>query len=444
MANKKNGILDSRFLEDGKIQLYRRYSERGNEMKVWQARFKFPKLSAVRVSTGHKNFRDAERWARNELFHMQARYESGLPLRPKVFSDVYTEYLKYQKTAFENGTISISKLDRIEATFENYLKKFFEKSLITEINDDQINSYLAERINNYGLKGNAQNLEGRKPANATVNIENTVLREILRYAHRNGYIVKMPNIPTYAQNERRQDFSDDEWKFIVSELGKEVTELKVRAENKLVLKHAYKYRLMLKTLVQLIGYSGVRAGRESNQNLRWNDIKVVVRDGDKFTRFPISTTKNKDYPADDIAHLEIQIQFPKYRTPPRNAIALHWLESPLRAWRIETDFPNETDYVFAHQNEGMNGEPGASVQALKKQFKEFLKKHNLLLDSNGKNRTLTSARHFFATQRLLYSEVGVYLLADSMGTSVRMIEKHYGHVAPSKFAEKLADVSAFD
>jgi hypothetical protein len=444
MANKKNGILDSRFLEDGKIQLYRRYSDRGNEMKVWQARFKFPKLSAVRVSTGHKNFRDAERWARNKLFHMQARFESGLPLRPKLFSDVYSEYLIDQKTAFENGTLSLSKLDRIEATFENYLKKFFEKSLITEIDDEQINSYLAERVNNYGLSGRAQNLDGRKPANATVNIENTVLREILRYAHRNGFIVRVPNIPTYAQNERRQDFSTDEWEFIVSELGNEVAELKARAEEKLVQKHAYKYRLMLKTLVQLIGYSGVRAGRESNQNLRWSDIKVVVPNGSKKSRFPISPIKNREYSASQVAHLEIQVRFPKFRTPPRNAIALPWLESALRAWRAETDYPEETDYVFAHQKEGMNGEPGAPVQALKKQFKEFLKRHNLLLDINGRNRTLTSARHFFATQRLLHSEVGVYLLADSMGTSVRMIEKHYGHVAPSKFAEKLADVSAFD
>ncbi len=41
-----------------------------------------------------------------------------------------------------------------------------------------------------------------------------------------------------------------------------------------------------------------------------------------------------------------------------------------------------------------------------------------------------SLRHTYATFALLYGRVSVYTLAVNMGTSVDMIEKHYGHVKP--------------
>ncbi len=41
-----------------------------------------------------------------------------------------------------------------------------------------------------------------------------------------------------------------------------------------------------------------------------------------------------------------------------------------------------------------------------------------------------------ATQRLLKG-ISVYTLAENMGTSVAMIEKHYGHLKPEMAADEL-------
>ena len=45
----------------------------------------------------------------------------------------------------------------------------------------------------------------------------------------------------------------------------------------------------------------------------------------------------------------------------------------------------------------------------------------------GKHRTLYSLRHMYATFRLS-EEVSLFLLARQMGTSVEMLEQHYGQV----------------
>ena len=42
-----------------------------------------------------------------------------------------------------------------------------------------------------------------------------------------------------------------------------------------------------------------------------------------------------------------------------------------------------------------------------------------------------------ATFRLIYGRVPVYTLKENMGTSVEMIERHYGHLTPTLAAAEL-------
>ena len=54
----------------------------------------------------------------------------------------------------------------------------------------------------------------------------------------------------------------------------------------------------------------------------------------------------------------------------------------------------------------------------------------------GKGRDAYCLRHYYATERLT-SGVPIYTLAKNMGTSVQMIERHYGHLAPEMAADVL-------
>jgi len=64
---------------------------------------------------------------------------------------------------------------------------------------------------------------------------------------------------------------------------------------------------------------------------------------------------------------------------------------------------------------------------------------DLLIDKyTGKKRTLYSLRHFYATHELTKGNVTAYQLAEHMGTSVAMLQAHYGHLDLLKLADKFA------
>ena len=58
-------------------------------------------------------------------------------------------------------------------------------------------------------------------------------------------------------------------------------------------------------------------------------------------------------------------------------------------------------------------------------FKSLLEAVGLEKDTHGDNRTIYSLRHTYATLRL-QNGTNVYWLKQNMGTSVQMIERHYG------------------
>ena len=82
--------------------------------------------------------------------------------------------------------------------------------------------------------------------------------------------------------------------------------------------------------------------------------------------------------------------------------------------------PSTDSFVFCHRD-------GKPLESMRRGFGNLLKDLNLTNDSMGRKRTLYSLRHTYATFRL-GEEVSPYLLAKQMGTSVDMLEKHYGQV----------------
>ncbi len=65
---------------------------------------------------------------------------------------------------------------------------------------------------------------------------------------------------------------------------------------------------------------------------------------------------------------------------------------------------------------------------------DLLKEANLREGMQGVPRSTYCFRHTYATLRL-QEGVDVYFLAEQMGTSVHMIESHYGHVNTIKHAD---------
>ena len=80
----------------------------------------------------------------------------------------------------------------------------------------------------------------------------------------------------------------------------------------------------------------------------------------------------------------------------------------------------------------VTGEPAKSLyQAM---IEDLLIKAKLREGASGVPRSTYCFRHTYATFRLAEG-VDVYFLAEQMGTSVKMIEEHYGHVNTVKHAD---------
>ena len=76
------------------------------------------------------------------------------------------------------------------------------------------------------------------------------------------------------------------------------------------------------------------------------------------------------------------------------------------------------------------------MKNVSKTYITLLKELNLYVSSEGKKRPVYSLRHYYATQRLL-DGVNVYDLSRNMGTSVKQIENHYGHVLATQKSKEL-------
>ena len=69
-----------------------------------------------------------------------------------------------------------------------------------------------------------------------------------------------------------------------------------------------------------------------------------------------------------------------------------------------------------------------STQLYVRTIHDLLDASGLAISSSGKRRSTYSLRHSFATWRL-QAGADVYSLARVMGTSIKMIELNYGHIA---------------
>jgi integrase len=72
-------------------------------------------------------------------------------------------------------------------------------------------------------------------------------------------------------------------------------------------------------------------------------------------------------------------------------------------------------------------------------FELLLKDSAMRVDPiTGKNRSLYSLRHCYATLALMDGQMDMHTVAKQMGTSVGMLEQHYSKMTATMAAERLA------
>lgn len=390
---------------DGCVAVYKR--DDGSEL--WQYRLRVPNIPNryLRRSSKTTNFAEAKKIAIKEWNKLCFRQEEGLAVFSKTFGEVAQAVLEEQEERVKRGIITEGHWSYRRVVIQRYLIPYFGSMQVNAVSQNKVNDYWKWR-QDYWLseKHQAEMKAGRKsksPSYSTLQHDVQIIRKIFHYAEDRNWCDKkdIPQVihPLNADPKRRAVFSEKEWDRLLTFMRKWADRPQTQWQK--LTRHRLRYRSMV------MYHTGMRTVESSN--LTWDDVGQYV-DGE------------------GTEYCELWVQGKRKR---RRLIAKRNVYKMLMEWRTKAKFKADEDYVFAKNT----GKRPTTDDIL---FRSVLKELKLTEDRIGQPRALTSLRHSYATNQIVNNRIDLHLLSSNMGTSIQMIERHYGHLEPVQRAAELA------
>ena len=379
---------------------------RRGDSKKWQAHYKLDALKTwFRRSTNTADVKEATRIA--ERLWMKATFdqEDGRPVISRRFKPVAEVVLRRLDAEILAATAKPSARDYVSA-IRLYLIPFYGNYNIDGIKPAVISEFHVWRRERVGreLSGSAQNNH-----NAALNlifdeaIERGYLTEYARPATKN----------TGADSDRRAEFSHEELEAMMVHAPKFIADGRT-ARTKMI-------RELLAIYVPFMAATGMRAGTEA-EFLEWRHIDVEVRDGQPVLHFRLQ--RGKLGARNFVAHNSCWLLLERLRQ----------LSPGLVSMTLDDVLKKRLPHRLFRLSDG------SVPDNWNKPFRQWLEGASLLnCPVTGKERSLYSLRHYYATQRLLEG-IPIHDLSQQMGTSVLMITKHYSHLTSLMKAKQFAGV----
>jgi integrase len=378
-------------IADGRITLYQRDDV---SLGVWQCRITMKgQTGYVRRSTGETDLDRAKDVALQVLGELNQRRVQNLPIRRKTFKEVAAAFLKDAETKMQEGRNSEGRHSIIKGTLTRYLIPYFGNRDITLIQKKDLIDYRAWR-QAYWIKGPGKEERGdqakpkKPPSPATLKQEWTVLRGVFMHGVDLGVVpITLTAILKHEKNkvEKRPAFTADEYRqlwLFMRQWIRQAKHPRVRKDREL-----------LRDYVLIMTNSGMRKGEA--RYIKWRDVNTYSNENGEW----------------------VTIQINRGKTGERLVVCQPGTDRYFNRLRKRQHHTGPDDLVFCHED----GLPIDNWTG----FATLLKAAGLEKDSKGDNRTIYSLRHTYATLRL-QNGTNVYWLKKNMGTSVSMIERHYG------------------
>ena len=270
------------------------------------------------------------------------------------------------------------------------------------------------------------------PAASTLNYEAVLLSSVFNFASLNDWISqgqmpdvgeKIPAAKRSRDSKRRPGLEPNEVKLLLEVAYNRMYEGKGNAR-------LWPQRLMLWAFVGVLANTGMRPFEALL--VRWKDISLTTIHGDEPCWRIRTMAKGGDrerflIPLDDVgAYI--------------NELIEHQLEQKNK------DLPDDPRIMIMDFNDLspiFYDYKGDNIGSFSRGFANLMKEAGLYIDDKRKTRDANCLRHYYATERLL-SGMSIYTLAENMGTSVAVIQQHYGHLRPEMAANELTLMSLAD
>lgn len=381
---------------DGQVSIFRRPGSRN-----WQCRFKLPNGQWHAASTGSELCDQAKQQAIAIHALVQARIQKGLAVQSRTFSQIAYEELDAMDRKVSSGD---GKKTYADYTFalKKYLIPFFGKTEVSQITVELVRDFEAWRVSQMGLI----------PKASTKRNHASAYNRVINLARQKGYLGQGQSVPildaTGDRGEARPAFTKEEIDYLLMFMRTWEHTGRLAIER---LSHP-----LCRAYVEFLLYTGIRHGTEAIP-LRWRHIQWHWIADKRYLRIWVS---GKTGPRFLIAKNSVIETLERL-------IAWQGLEQASLAAAIEAKLDK---LIFCFPN-------GHTPYRMEGVFRKLMRDSGLAKDGAGKNRTLYSLRHTYATFALAEG-VDIHTLARQMGTSVAMIERHYSKMTPMMSAEKLA------
>ncbi len=388
---------DTVHILEGKATLYKR-----QHSPLWYVRYKV-QGKWVKASTKEEGLRDAKSAAVEVVTNAWFREKHQLPIVSKRFIQVANLAIRRMEDAERAGQYKKTYKTYIQA-LNRYLIPFFKNH-----NVDRIDGGLLQEFDRWRIQE-----MNRQPSKSVLNNHNSALNRVFDEAVERGYMTKtqIPLLKNHGKDsERRPDITIDDYTKLYRGMRKWVKSARQGNEQRM--------REVLREYILVIANVGFRPGTEG-MNLKWHNIYFFEQDTKQYLALWVHGKTN--------AH-EMTARHSAVRYLDR----LRMLNPDWQRGTFE-EFLNRRldDYVFRIDGKDM-------TTAFGRMFKRLLDSLGLLIDPRtGKERTLYSLRHMYATHVLTKRRMSIEELAEHMDTSVTMIQKHYNHILLRKAAGRIA------
>jgi integrase len=361
----------------------------------WYCRVKLPKSDRYKtISLKTSDISAARERAFDQDSELRFRIKHDVPVFNRPFSQIAKEFLAFQEKRAGAGQIKPERTHKIASVIRAQLDPY--------VGSVQISLVGVERWQNYPF-WRQEHGKGRVRAtvsDSTIRYEMSIFRAIMTYAASRHYI---PNASIFdgklqLAKERREEFNPDEYR-------------KLHTFARSWVKQASKpssiwYRTIAYNFVLIMCNTGMRPGEA--KTLRWRDVTIKAdREGRKLVVLQVRGKQKS-----------------------RNLVAASNVADYFERVRDISKATGPDDIVFTT----IVGKPAITLYS--SMIGALLEASGLLVGPEGTPRSTYSFRHTYATFRLSEG-VDVYILAQQMGTSVKMIEDHYGHINPVKNADRI-------
>jgi integrase len=383
--------VDAQELKEG-LTIFRRGDVKHEN---WYCRIKLPKADRYKtVSLQTADVREARNRAFDQDAEVRFSLKHDVPVFQKSFSQVAKEYADFQKERSEAGQITHHRWRVLDSHIRTQLNPFVGTIQITQIAEERWNAYAIWR------QKNGKGRSGGRVSEGTIRDEMNTFRAIMGFAAGKRYIrdsqVFKGKLPVAKVS--REEFTPQEYRKLHTFARQWVKDARTE-------KNTW-YRTIAYNFVLIMCNTGMRPSEA--KNLRWRDVSTQSDKQDRqFVRLSV---RGKGKHRNLVAASNVATYFERIRTISKATEPDNFVFSTYEGLEARTLYHSLIEALLADSE--------------------------LTHSSSGSRRSTYCFRHTYATFRLTEG-VDVYFLAKQMGTSVQMIENHYGHVTPVKNADRI-------